>query len=121
MKKCNVDELIRLVVEFSGITTDELFSRCRKVEYVQARALVAYVLCYYGISNTLVGKVLLRHHASITHYKRLFLDDKLTQTNLGFFKDFMAGKGYFVPSLETWVADLSEMNVSGTVIRSYEK
>ena len=78
-------------------------SKSRKQEYVFARVLVSYCLLYEGISLSMIGKVVLRDHSSISHYKRLIEDDYVFQKHLRRFKEFMNDEGVFIPSLETWI------------------
>ena len=64
-------EIISDVADIYGITVDNILSRRRIRRYVDARAVVCYLLCFtQGFSTTEVGEVLNRSHSSIVYFNK---------------------------------------------------
>ena len=114
-------ELIKFVVEFMGISMDDFGGRSRKQSIVIARVLVTYCLLYVGISNTMIGKIILKKHCSVTHYKKLIFDDALVQRKIWEFGEFLSDRDILLPSLESWSDVMSGRYGYDGVIRQYTK
>jgi chromosomal replication initiation ATPase DnaA len=95
-------DLILSVIEFVGITEDDFASKSRKQPIVITKVIVSYCLLYMGVSNTMIGKIILKDHASITHYKKLVENDLFIQRWIERYKKHMEDLGWYVPSLEEW-------------------
>jgi len=64
-------DIISDVADIYGITVDNILSRRRIRRYVDARAVVCYLLCSIrGFSTTEVGEILNRNHSSIVYFNK---------------------------------------------------
>lgn len=64
-------DIISDVADIYGITVDNILSRRRIRRYVDARAVVSYILCAtQGFSTNEVGRVLNRNHSSIVYFNK---------------------------------------------------
>lgn len=64
-------DIISDVADIYGITVDNILSRRRVRRYVDARAVISYILYYIkGLTTTEVGDVLNRTHASVIYFNR---------------------------------------------------
>lgn len=68
-------DIISDVADIYGITVDNILSRRRIRRYVDARAVVCYLLCFtQGYSTTEVGKVINRDHSSVVYFNKKTTD-----------------------------------------------
>ncbi len=68
-------DIISDVADMYGITVDNILSRRRIRRYVDARAVVCYLLCFtQGYSTTEVGKVINRDHSSVVYFNKKTTD-----------------------------------------------
>lgn len=64
-------DIINDVADIYGITVDNILSRRRIRRYVDARAVICYLLCVIrGFSTTEVGEILNRNHSSIVYFNK---------------------------------------------------
>lgn len=64
-------DIINDVADIYGITPNDILSKRRIRRYVDARAVVSYLLYYIkGLTTTEVGKLLNRNHASVIYFNR---------------------------------------------------
>ena len=96
-------KIIRMVCDFMGITEDELEVECRLPKYVIARKLITYCLMYLNIPSHAIGILLMKNHATITHYKKGLLNknDKHNE-KLEEFKVYMGQHDIIIPGLIEW-------------------
>jgi len=105
--------IIRMACEFEGITEQQLETRRRKAEYIMVQRYITYCLMFLGFSTKMIGKLILRDHASIIHYKKGLLDEQngKIQNKLREFRYYMRRNDVVVPSLENWKEKLTERNI----------
>ena len=114
-------QIIEYACEFMGITLDDFATQSRRQDIVLTKVLVTYCLLYLGVSNTMIGKIILKKHCTITHYKVLINDDRLTQHKLWEFGNFLSERGIELVSLEDWLKEIRGRHLTGCVIRQYNK
>lgn len=94
MKKEELERIYDIVEEELGITKEQILSKNREREVVNARRIIALVLLKNKVcTTTKVGELLNRDHSSISHYKKttnhlLSIEDSLRESfekiNVGF-------------------------------------
>lgn len=71
--KANSEKIINDVCSLYGVTREELVSPSRLQCLFFARAMVGYFLARYSqLSESEVGKIINRHHSTISYYKRIY-------------------------------------------------
>lgn len=97
-----IDELIAYILDFTGIKDSDLGSKSRKMENVTARVLLSYCLLYFGIKTTIIGKIVLRDHSSVIHYKKLIQNDHYMQRVIKEFSWYMQDRDIVIPGFIEW-------------------
>ncbi len=70
-EKLNKEKVIFRVCKFYDITVEELLSKSRLMNVVEARSVLAYILhIKFGLSTTETGKLINRDHSTVTHFKK---------------------------------------------------
>jgi chromosomal replication initiation ATPase DnaA len=96
--KVNYNAIISDVCASLGITLQDIQGKSKKSEIVTARFYTANKLREYGLSYSIIGRLLHRDHASIMHavrtyQARLEYQDTLTMDIVNIVKQYEAAKG----------------------------
>lgn len=73
-----MDKIIEVVEQLTGITRDEMLSRSRKHDLVEARSVFAYAASSVGFSASAIGRYLLRDHTTVLNLIKRAKDNKKT-------------------------------------------
>jgi len=105
--------IVKMACEFEGITEQQLETRSRKAEHIMVQRYVTYCLMFLGFSTKMIGKLVLRDHATVIHYKKTILNEQngKIQNKLREFRYYMRQNDVVIPSLENWKEKLTERNI----------
>lgn len=103
-RKREIDEaeLVELVLWFQGVSPENFLSESHRQKIVFARVLITFMLTYEGYGGTRVSRIVHRDHASVTHYKKIIVNDLTFRRVLRRFTDYMQRWEVFVPTIERW-------------------
>ena len=62
-----MNELIKTVAVLYGITVEQMFSKCKKREYSDARAMLAFVLWTRRCNADKISKIVGRHRTTVNN------------------------------------------------------
>lgn len=62
-----MNELIKNVAVLYGITVEQMFSKCQKREYSDARAMLAFVLWTFRCDSNKISKIVGRHRTTVNN------------------------------------------------------
>ena len=62
-----MNELIKNVAVLYGITVEQMFSKCQKREYSDARAMLAFVLWTRRCNADKISKIVCRHRTTVNN------------------------------------------------------